>query len=39
MLVIGTGDDMNPNENFITDKVNKWNLIDWLTKFIIKYVT
>lgn len=39
MLVIGTGDDMNPDENFITDQVNKWNLIQWLTKFIIKYVT
>lgn len=39
MLVIGTGDDMTPDENFIADQVNKWNLIEWLTKFIIKYVT
>jgi F420-dependent methylenetetrahydromethanopterin dehydrogenase len=27
MLVIGTGDDMNPDENLITEQVNKWNLI------------
>lgn len=39
MLVIGTGDDMNPDEKYLADDVNKWNLIDWLTKFIIKYVT
>lgn len=39
MLIIGTGDDMTPDHNIIADNVNKWNLIQWLTKFIIKYVT
>lgn len=39
MLIIGTGDDMTPDNNIITQNVNRWNLIDWLTKFIIKFVT
>ena len=39
ILIIGTGDDMTPDNNIITEHVNKWGLIDWLTKFIIRYVT
>lgn len=39
VLILGTGDDFNPNQNLIAKNVNKWNLVQWLLNFIIKYVT
>ena len=38
MFVIGTGDDYTSNKCTV-NQMNKWNLIDWLTKFLIPYVT
>lgn len=37
-LLFGTGDDYASIKNSASD-INKWNLIDWLTKFLIPYVT
>lgn len=38
MFIIGTGDDYT-SLKCTAEQVNKWNLIDWLTKFLIPYVT
>jgi hypothetical protein len=38
MFIIGTGDDYKCCD-VDTEGMNKWNLIDWLTKFLIPYVT
>lgn len=39
MLILGTGDDYNISDNLTAEKVNDWNLVDWLFKFIIPYIT
>lgn len=38
MFIIGTGDDYKCTD-VDTEAMNKWNLIDWLMKFLIPYVT
>jgi len=38
MFIIGTGDDYKCCK-VDTEGMNKWTLIDWLTKFLIPYVT
>lgn len=38
MFIIGTGDDYCCDK-LTADEMNKWNLLDWLFKFLIPYVT
>jgi hypothetical protein len=38
MFIIGTGDDYSCCKVDV-NKMNKWTLLDWLTKFLIPYVT
>ena len=38
MFVIGTGNDQELNNVTVKD-IDKWSYIDWLTKFLIPYVT
>ena len=38
MFIIGTGDDYTCCK-VNTEEMNRWTLIDWLTKFLIPYVT
>lgn len=38
MFIIGTGDDYC-SAKCTVNQMNKWNVIDWLTKFLIPYVT
>lgn len=38
IFVIGTGDDYQPKD-ISAKEINKWNYMDWLTKFLIPYVT
>ena len=38
MFIIGTGEDLS-SKNITTKEVNNWTCFDWLTNFLIPYVT
>ena len=38
MFIIGTGNDVGI-KNFTVKDIEKWSYLDWLTKFLVPYVT